>query len=224
MRAMILAAGRGERLRPLTDTTPKPLIKLGEWRLIEWQILALKRAGIDSIVINVAWLGDQILQTLGSGERYGVDLIYSHEGDTVLGTAGGIIRALPLLGDAPFIVCNADVWTDFDYTELPLRENSGACLVLVENPEHHPQGDFSLQGSRLVRPTEKTYTFSGIGIYTPQFFANVKSGVQSLAPLLFDAIDRNNISATKHSGIWCDVGTPERLESARHDMLRRFDY
>ena len=149
MRAMILAAGRGERLRPHTDTTPKPLLKVGRRRLIEYQIIALKKAGIEQVVVNVSWLAEKIRSVLGRGDRYGVEIIYSDESGQPLETGGGVVQALPMLGSGPFIVCNADVWTEFDYAELKPRKNYLAHLVLVGNPAHHPEGDFSLRGNRL---------------------------------------------------------------------------
>ncbi len=225
MRAMILAAGRGERLRPLTDTTPKPLIRPGRWRLIEYQILALKKAGVTQIVINVSWLAEQIREVLKDGAQYGVEITYSDESGAALETAGGIIKALPLLGDAPFIVCNADVWTDFDYAGLRLREDHLAHLVLVENPSHHPEGDFLLRDRQLVGRAAamplmddlsvQTLTFSGIGLYHPKLFAGLAQGKRALAPILYGAVESHLVASEVFKGAWHDVGTLARFESLR---------
>ncbi len=217
MRAMILAAGRGERLRPHTDTTPKPLLKIGRWRLIEYQINALQRAGIEQVVINVSWLAEKIRSVLGRGDRYGVEIIYSDESGQPLETGGGVVQALPMLGSGPFIVCNADVWTEFDYAKLKPRKNYLAHLVLVGNPAHHPEGDFSLQGNRLVKRGRNSLTYSGIGIYRAEFFAGLPVGKRSLAPLLDAAIENNFVSGEIYRGEWYDVGTPVRL-----DQLKRY--
>ncbi len=209
---MILAAGRGERLRPLTNTTPKPLIKVGRWRLIEYQIFALKKAGVDCVVVNVSWLAEKVRSVLGEGDRYGIEICYSDESDLLLGTAGGIIQALPLLGNEPFVVCNADVWTDFDYAKLKLPKTSRAHLVLVDNPEHHPDGDFSLRGDRLIKHNGDALTFSGIGIYRSEFFDGLASGNRALAPLLNAGIESNFVSGEVYRGQWHDIGTPARLD------------
>lgn len=211
MRAMILAAGRGERMRPLTDHTPKPLLPVAGKPLIEYHIEALARAGVDSIVINVAWLGQQIVDTLGSGERFGVELRFSREEPAALETAGGIHRALPLLGDEPFVVVNGDVWTD--YPLAGLTQPAGlAHLVLVDNPPHHEQGDFVLDDGRIVDGGGQRLTFSGIGVYHPSLFAGLPDGPQPLGPLLRAAIARGQVSGEHYRGRWVDVGTPARLE------------
>ena len=212
MHAMILAAGRGERLRPLTDSTPKPLLKVGHLRLIEYQIAALKKAEVRYIVINVSWMAEKIRATLGAGERYGVKIIYSDESGRPLETAGGIIEALPLLGESPFIVCSADVWTDFDYSTLVLKAGCLAHLVLVDNPVHHPEGDFSLRRGRLVKTDGSGATFSGIGIYHPALFADLTPGRRTLASVLHAAVENDVISGELYRGNWHDVGTPARLE------------
>ena len=217
MRAMILAAGRGERLRPHTDTTPKPLLKVGRRRLIEYQIIALKKAGIEQVVVNVSWLAEKIRSVLGRGDRYGVEIIYSDESGQPLETGGGVVQALPMLGSGPFIVCNADVWTEFDYAKLKPRKNYLAHLVLVGNPAHHPEGDFSLRGNRLVKRGRNSLTYSGIGIYRAEFFAGLPVGKRSLAPLLDAAIENNFVSGEIYRGEWYDVGTPVRL-----DQLKRY--
>jgi len=217
MRAMILAAGRGERMRPLTDHTPKPLLPAGGKPLIVWHIERLVRAGLPDIVVNHAWLGDRIEAALGDGSRYGARIRYSPE-SPALETAGGIARALPLLGDAPFLVVNGDIWCDWDPARAvdiagALRE--GPCrawLLLVDNPEHHPHGDFGLDaGGRLTLPAGGRFTFSGIGVYRPEFFAGLPPGPAPLAPLLRAAIARGEAAGAHYAGPWTDVGTPERL-------------
>jgi len=210
MKALILAAGRGERMRPLTETIPKPLLHVGGLCLIEYHLHALARAGIHEIVINHSWLGQQIVDYLGNGQQYGVSIRYSAEGDTPLETAGGIIQALPLLGDTPFILVNADIWTDYDFAALPQALTGMAHLVLVDNPEHHREGDFALEADSLCNQGNKL-TYSGIGVYSPQLFAGLPAGVRPLAPLLRAAIDRGEITGEWYRGQWWDIGTPERL-------------
>lgn len=220
MKAMILAAGRGERMRPLTDRTPKPLLPVGGQPLIVWHIRRLAAAGVREIVINHAWLGEQIEQTLGDGARYGVRIDYSREG-TGLETAGGIATALPLLGDAPFMVINGDILTDADLSGLMARGDnlSGmAHLLLVSNPAHHPQGDFGLCADGCLSPDTAhgtPLTFSGIGLYHPALFADTAPGKPApLAPLLRTAMAQGQISGQRHDGLWLDVGTAERLAQA----------
>lgn len=209
MKAMILAAGRGERMRPLTEHTPKPLLRVGGKALIEYHIESLIAAGIEEIVINHAWLGEQIEKTLGSGERFGINLRYSAEGNA-LETAGGIIRALPLLGDI-FIALNADIWTDYPLGELPDSPEGLAHLVMVDNPPHHTQGDFALQDGRLNVEASPRLTFSGIGVYRAELFAGLTDGVRPLGPLLRKAMQAGKVSGEHYHGQWMDVGTPERL-------------
>lgn len=211
MKAMLLAAGRGERMRPLTATTPKPLLRAGAHALIEYHLAALARAGIHDIVINHSWLGQQLVDTLGNGERYGVRISYSAEGEPPLETAGGIIQALPLLGPAPFIVVNADIWTDYDFTQLPRTLSGKAHLVLVDNPAHHRGGDFALVASILRNAGDKL-TYSGIGVYSPALFAGMPPGVRPLAPILRSAIAQGEITGEWYRGQWWDIGTPERLQ------------
>ncbi len=218
---MILAAGRGERLRPHTDTTPKPLLKVGRRRLIEYQIIALKKAGIEQVVVNVSWLAEKIRSVLGRGDRYGVEIIYSDESGQPLETGGGVVQALPMLGSGPFIVCNADVWTEFDYAKLKPRKNYLAHLVLVGNPAHHPEGDFSLRGNRLVKRGRNSLTYSGIGIYRAEFFAGLTRGRHLLAPLLDAAIENNFVSGEIYRGEWYDVGTPVRLDQLKRYLAKR---
>lgn len=210
MRAMILAAGRGERMRPLTDHTPKPLLQVCGKPLIEFHIEALVSAGIIDIVINHAWLGDRIEAALGDGGRYDANIVYSAEHAEGLETGGGIFRALPLLGDEPFVVVNGDVWTDYSFTALSINEHCLAHLVLVDNPSQHPEGDFSLQGRQIVDGNERL-TFSGIGVYRPQLFSGCVDGRFPLAPMLRKAISQGLISGEHYSGMWFDIGTPERL-------------
>ena len=218
MKAMILAAGRGERMRPLTDNVPKPLLLVAGKPLIQWHIEALQGAGITDIVINHAWLGQQIEDTLGDGAQFGVRIRYSAEGDTGLETGGGIFRALPLLTDAentaPFLVVNADVVTNIDFRQLPKQIAGLAHLVMVPNPAHHPQGDFALQDGNITDSEDSRFTFSGIGVYHPQLFSQCEDGIFPLAPLLRQAMQRGRVSGECYSGMWCDVGTPARLSEA----------
>lgn len=222
MKAMILAAGRGERMRPLTDTTPKPLLQVGREPLIGWHLRRLKAAGIEEIVINHAWLGRQIEERLGSGADYGVSIAYSPEGGQGLETAGGIATALPLLGNEPFLVVNGDVFTDIDfaaaYQAETLLSDGLAHLWLTANPPHHPEGDFVLrQDGRVHSEGEGVrLTFSGCGLYRPELFAATPPRqAAKLAPLLRLAMTRNRVGGTHHQGLWLDVGTQERLEEAR---------
>ncbi|MDD4929096.1 MAG: nucleotidyltransferase family protein [Gallionella sp.] len=232
MKAMILAAGRGERMRPLTDHTPKPLLEVGGRALIVWHIERLVKAGITELVINHAHLGAQIEAALGDGRRFGAQIRYSAE-SRALETAGGIACALPLLGGQPFAVINGDIFCDYDFSRLPERASTlqvggdMAHLVLADNPAHHPQGDFCLTGNRITSfhtPTaplnpesrilnsESLLTFSGIGVYHPAMFSAISRGSAApLAPLLRAQIARGKISGEHHAGIWVDVGTPERL-------------
>ena len=213
MKAMILAAGRGERLRPLTDSTPKPLLKIGEKSLIEYHLDKLAQAGISEVIINTAWLGEQIQQTLGNGEKYGLTIFYSDEGGQALETAGGIVKALPLLGDEPFLIINGDIFTDYDFKPLTqLKMESEAHLVMVENPDHNHKGDFALINGYLQNTDESLYTYSGIGIYTKQFFAGIPEGVAALAPILKEKINQQKVSAELYKKTWTDVGTIERLQ------------
>ncbi len=212
MFAMILAAGRGERMRPLTDTTPKPLLEVGGRPLIEWHLQALAEAGFRNVVINHAWLGDRIEKRLGQGDRFGLRIRYSPEPAGALETAGGIVNALPLLGDAPFVVINGDIWTDYPLAQLP-RELNGdlAHLVLVDNPPHHPRGDFRLQGERVMDDGEPRLTFSGIGVYAPRLFADCAPGPRPLAPVLREAMAAGRVGGEHYRGRWFDIGTPQRL-------------
>ena len=208
---MILAAGRGERMRPLTDHTPKPLLKVGGKSLIVWHLERLAQAGFKEVVINHAHLGKQIEEALGDGSQYGLHITYSPEA-AALETAGGIANALPLLGDAPFLVVNGDVFADVDFLLLKLQMPNLAHLVMVDNPPQHPQGDFAISAGKLAEDGDVRYTFSGIGIYHPQLFSQVKKGeAAKLAPLLRKAMAEGLVSADHHQGVWHDIGTPERL-------------
>lgn len=210
MKAMILAAGRGERMRPLTDHTPKPLLRAGGMALIEYHIHALVRAGFNEIVINHAHLGEQIESALGDGSRYHAQLSYSPEGKA-LETGGGIFRALPLLGDEPFVVVNGDIWTDYPFEQLRRPLSGLAHLVLVDNPQHNLRGDFHLVGDRVASDGEPKLTFSGIGLYDRVFFADCSDGPFPLAPLLRKAMADGKVTGEHYRGQWIDVGTPQRL-------------
>lgn len=226
MKAIVLAAGRGERMRPLTDVTPKPLLEAGGRSLIEWQIVRLAAAGIVDIAVNVSHLGDQIVAALGEGHALGVRLHYSHE-PTALETAGGIALVLPLLGPEGFVATNADIYCDFDYSRLTRVADEMASapgpktlahLVMVPNPDHHPDGDFVLDPSgRLIDDTGgDRLTFSGIGLYRPEFFASVVPGERrALGPMLRAAMARGEVTGERHAGLWMDIGTPERLDQLR---------
>lgn len=216
MKAMLLAAGKGTRMLPLTASTPKPLLKVGGHSLIEHQIRKLALHGFTDLVINHAWLGAQIEQALGDGGALGVRISWSRETEP-LETAGGIIRALPLLGDEPFALVNADLWTSYPFAELRmvLRPGDLAHLVLVANPEHHPAGDFSLAAGRLAlpQPGAPSHTYSGIAVFAPQLFNGVLPQKYPLLPLLKLAIAEGHASGEIFSGEWIDVGTPERLQA-----------
>jgi MurNAc alpha-1-phosphate uridylyltransferase len=210
---MLLAAGRGERMRPITDSLPKPLVKVGGKPLIAWHLAALARAGIREVLINLSWLGEQVRATLGDGRDYGVAIRYSDEGPVPLETGGGIFNAVPLLGPGPFLVINADIWTDIDFAALALEQAAHARLLLIPNPPHHPRGDFGLEGDLVVSRDTDRYTYSGVGVYRPEFFAGCTPGRFPLLPLLNRAIASGLVRAQVHRGEWCDVGTPERLAS-----------
>jgi N-acetyl-alpha-D-muramate 1-phosphate uridylyltransferase len=221
MRAMILAAGRGERMRPLTDRTPKPLLTVGGIPLIEHVIARLRAAGYRELVINLGHLGEQIEARLGNGEGLGVAIRYSQEPPGALETAGGIREALDWLGPEPFLVVNADIWCDHPLHTPALAPDTLAHLVLVKNPEHHPEGDFGLDGSRVTPPDGPRHTFSGIGWYRPDLFAGLPRGRRPLAPLLRAAIAAGRVSGELHQGVWEDIGTPERLRALDAACLRQ---
>ena len=210
MKAMILAAGRGERLRPLTDVTPKPLLEVQAKPLIVHHLEALSTAGFTEIVINLSWLGNQIRDLLGNGAGFNLSIEYSEEPEA-LETAGGIQQALPLLGER-FIVVNADIFTNYDFARL-LQIDSIAHLVLVENPQHHAHGDFTLNESTLGIEGSPRYTFSGIAQYHRSFFTGLAPGKQALAPLLFAAAEKHRVTGELFNGDWTDIGTLERLDA-----------
>ncbi|EIK51805.1 nucleotidyl transferase [Stutzerimonas stutzeri TS44] len=216
MRAMILAAGKGERLRPLTLHTPKPLVRAAGVPLIEYHVRALAQAGFAELVVNHAWLGQQIEDYLADGARFGVRIRYSAEGEP-LETGGGIQRALPLLGEQPFVVVNGDIWTDFDFTALRQPLSGLAHLVLVDNPAHHPQGDFCLRDGRVSEAdTGPRLTYSGIAVLHPALFRECAAGAFKLAPLLRQAMASGQVTGEHYRGRWVDVGTHERLAEVEH--------
>jgi MurNAc alpha-1-phosphate uridylyltransferase len=225
MRALILAAGLGERMRPLTDSTPKPLLSVGGKRLIEWHLEKFSAIGIDEVVVNTSWLAEQFPQVLGDGSRWGLRIHYAYEGTTPLETGGGMGNALQWLGDAPFIAVNGDLWSDANFASLPRDPDGEAHLLLVDNPAHNPRGDFALGSDDLVHSNGDTrLTFSGIGVYRKALFANWRDVVGDiagteltpprfkLAPLLRAAMGRSAVTGSHHQGHWTDVGTPLRLQ------------
>ena len=220
MKAFILAAGRGERMRPLTDHTPKPLLVAGGKPLIVWHLERLAAAGFRDIVINHAHLGALIEQTLGDGSPWGLHIQYSPESPGALETAGGIATALPLLGDQPFLVVNGDVYCDMDFGHFSGATATGPHLVMVANPPHHAGGDFSLDGNRVTHASgEQTLTYAGIGVFSPSFFAEVKPGtVMKLRPLLDAAIAAGTLTGERFAGRWVDVGTPQRLAELDQEL------
>lgn len=211
MVAMILAAGRGERLRPITDTTPKALVEVGGTSLLEQQLKRMADAAITTVVINLGWLGEQVAERIGSGRQHGLQVVYSPEYDHILDTGGGIKRALPLLGNAPFWVVNADIYTDMPLTKIELDPDSLAHLVLVPTPSHKDGGDFELRDGKVRNSDNQDLTFSGIAFYRPEFFAGSEDGRFSIVPLLRAAADRGEVQGSVYDGVWHDVGTPDRL-------------
>ncbi|MDD5411176.1 MAG: nucleotidyltransferase family protein [Methylobacter sp.] len=225
MKAMILAAGRGERMRPLTDHTPKPLLAAAGKPLIEYTIKQLVSAGFNDIVINHAHLGKQIEEKLGNGNQFGAIINYSAEGEQGLETAGGIINALHLLGDDVFLVVNGDIATDFPFAELKDLNVDLAHLVLIDNPDHNTQGDFGLDKDGKVTETGfEKLTFSGIGLYRPELFSNTPAGSSKLAPLLRRAISDHRVTGQKYEGFWMDIGTPERLQELDFYYMQQEQY
>ncbi len=223
MKAMVLAAGRGERMRPLTDRIPKALLEVGARPLVAWLLERLRAGGIREIVMNHAHLGAAIESALGDGARYGVSIRYSPEA-SALETAGGIANALPLLGESPFIAVNADVYTDLDFALLIGRglDDALAHLVLVDNPPHHPPGDFTLTGKRVGNAADGRLTFAGIGLYAPALFAGIRRGEKAqLAPLLRGAATAGRVTGEHFRGKWIDVGTPERLAALNAALAAR---
>jgi MurNAc alpha-1-phosphate uridylyltransferase len=223
VKALILAAGLGERMRPLTNTTPKPLLEAGGKPLIAWHLEKLAAIGVQDVVVNTSWLAPRFPEVLGDGARWGLRLHYSYEGPTPLETGGGMFKALPLLGDAPFLAVNGDVWTDFDFARLPREPRGVAHLVLVDNPPQHPKGDFALRDDGRVADDGSKLTFAGIGVYRASLFddwrtiigdapgANEDPPRFRTPPLLIAAMARGLVDGTHHAGRWTDVGTPERL-------------
>ena len=211
MKVMILAAGRGERMGRLTEYCPKPLLKVAGRPLIEHHILALKKHGFSEFVINIAYLGEQIKAALGCGERWGVRIEYSDEGLQALETGGGIFNALPLLGEQPFLVVNADVWSDFPYASLRTKVDKNIHLVLVNNPSHNLKGDFGLFDGSIELASDKSYTYSGVGVFNPIIFSQQTAGIFPLAPIIRESISCQRVSGELYQGKWVDVGTPERL-------------
>lgn len=221
---MILAAGRGERMRPLTDHTPKPLLQVGGKPLIVWHLEHLANAGFREVVINHAHLGKQIEDALGNGSQWGLSIAYSPE-TVALETAGGIVKALPLLGDAPFLVVNADIFTDIDFARLRnvLQGQELAHLVMIDNPPQHPEGDFAYSAGRIKLEGASILTFSGVAVYSPRMFAGLPDDVPAkLAPLLRQAIEKGEVGGEYHHGIWHDVGTPQRL-AVLNQMLKQVE-
>jgi N-acetyl-alpha-D-muramate 1-phosphate uridylyltransferase len=224
MMAMVLAAGRGERMRPLTDREPKPLLPVADRALVVHLIEALVEAGFRDLVVNHAWLGDRIVSALGDGGAFGARIRYSPEPPGALDTGGGISRALPLLGPRPFLVVNGDLWTDYPYSRLRARELGAdlAHLVLADNPPHHPEGDFRLEAHGRVRATgEPRLTFAGIGVYRPELFVAPPGDRFPLAPLLRKAMAEDRVSGEHHRGAWTDVGTPDRLAILDRELRTR---
>ena len=212
MMAMILAAGKGERLRPITDKTPKSLVKVGGETLLERHFRMLIQAGITKVIINLGWLGNQIIDYVGSGEKFGIKVIYSPEENQILETGGGIVRALPMLGKEPFWVINADIYTDYELPIIDLKPNILGHLVLVKNPKYRLSGDFNLKDNLIQREGSLPYTFTGMAVYDPKLFSNQSIRRFSIVPLLFDQIDKKSLSGSLHNGSWHDIGTPERLK------------
>jgi MurNAc alpha-1-phosphate uridylyltransferase len=217
MKAMVLAAGRGERLRPITDTTPKPLVPVAGKPLIVYHLEALARAGVRDVVINLSWLADTLRAALRDGGDYGVRITYTDEGPVPLETGGGVFNAIQLLGPGPFLVVNGDTFTDIDFgglrakAEGDTRSGALARLVLVPNPTQHPQGDFGLDGDRVVERQSDRFTYSGVGMYRPEFFEGCTPGKFPMLPLFKRAIAADRLRGELHRGEWCDVGTPQRL-------------
>lgn len=215
---MILAAGRGERLRPLTDETPKSLVEVGGRSLLEQHLDRVRAAGIRTVVINLGWLGDKIVERVGSGRRYGLEVVYSQESDDILETGGGIFKALPTLGDGPFLVINADVFTDMPVPDIALADERLGHLVMVPSPTYRSGGDFDIEDGLIRNSSEQSLTFSGVAVYRRELFANCEGGRFPLAPLLRDAADRGQLTGSLYEGRWADVGTPERLERLRAEL------
>ena len=236
MKALILAAGLGERMRPLTNATPKPLLVAGGKPLIVWHLEKLAAIGVEDVVVNTSWLADQFRQQLGDGSRWDLHLHYGYEGATPLETGGGMWNAMALLGDTPFIAINGDIWTDYDFARLPREAVGDAHLVLVDNPPQHPHGDFTLQDDgHVASDGASRLTFAGIGLYRPALFDGWRNIIGNapgadevpprfkLAPLLRAAMARDVVSGEHHRGRWTDVGTPDRLAQLDAELSRSVD-
>ena len=221
MKAMVLAAGRGERMRPITDTLPKPLVPVAGKPLIAYHLERLAAAGVREVVVNLSWLGDRIRAALGDGGDYRLAISYSEEGPVPLETGGGIFKALPLLGPGPFLVVNGDTWSDIDYSRLALEDGANGRVVLVPNPTHHLRGDFGVEGDVVVERETDRFTYSGVGVYRPEFFDGCSPGRFPMLPLLKRAIAARLLRGDVHRGEWCDVGTPERLATLDADVRAR---
>lgn len=215
---MILAAGRGERLRPITDDKPKPLVEVGGVSLIERHLAVLAGAGVDTVVINLGWKGEQIVERIGSGERYGCRVVYSPEYDHVLETGGGIHRALPMLGGEPFWVVNGDIYSEYVPGERAFAPGRLGHLVLVPRPDHRPRGDFDLEDGLVAVGDDPGYTFSGVACYRAELFADCRPGRFPLAPLLRAAAGEGRLTGELYEGRWTDVGTPERLARLEREL------
>ncbi len=234
MKALVFAAGLGERMRPLTDHTPKPLLVAGGKPLIEWHLEKLAALGVHEVIVNTSWLAGQFPAVLGNGRRWGLHLHFAYEGCTPLETGGGMLNALPLLGDAPFIAVNGDIWCDFDFAHLPAEPEGEAHLLLVDNPAHHPEGDFVLDANGRLHDAGDAprLTFAGLGVYRPSLLAGWRQVIGAaegseatpprfkLAPLLRAAMARGAVQGQHHQGRWTDVGTPQRLQSLDAALLR----
>ena len=231
MRALLFAAGRGERMRPLTDATPKPLLPAGAKPLVAWHLEKLAALGVREVVINTSWLAEQFPAALGDGSRWGLRIVYSYEGATPLETGGGMLAALPLLGREPFLLINGDVWSDYDFAHLPQAPTGLAHLVMVDTAAHVPQGDFALDArGRLHAEGDARLTYAGIGVFRPELLQDWRAvigavaGVDArpprfrLAPLLRAAMQRGQVTGEHHRGAWTDVGTPERLAALRGQL------
>lgn len=221
MKAMVLAAGRGERMRPITDTLPKPLVPVAGKPLIGYHLERLGRAGVRDVVVNLSWLGDRIRAALGDGRDYGLSITYSEEGPVPLETGGGIFKALPFLGPGPFLVVNGDTWSDIDYGDLALEDGANGRIVLVPNPTHHLRGDFGVEGDVVVEREADRFTYSGVGVYRLEFFAGCTPGRFPMLPLMKRAIAGRLLRGELHRGEWCDVGTPERLAALDAEVRAR---
>jgi len=221
MRALILCAGRGEGLRPLTDTTPKPLIRVAGETLLARHLSRLAAAGFKQVVVNTAHLAEQISDYIGDGSRWGLTIRLSHEPAGALETGGGMRNALPLLGPGPFVAINGDIWTDLDFAHLPTSLAGQAHLILVDNPPHNPKGDFGLAGQQVINQPA-SHTFSGIGVYHPVLLAHHQPGRFSVVPLLRRAIDAGQVSGQVMTGRWFDIGSHQRLALAESKLTRQF--